>query len=76
MNIASYGAGVNSTAMLIGAAERGWLIDLILFADTGGEKPHTYEYLEVFNQWCAKHLTCGILVVKKAPTNKIGRAHV
>ncbi len=25
----------------------------ILFADTGGEKPHTYEYLDIFNRWLA-----------------------
>jgi len=54
--------------MLIGAAERGWLIDLIIFADTGGEKPHTYEHVERFNEWCVKNLGCGILIVKKQKT--------
>ena len=34
----AYGLGVDSTAMLIGLAQRGIRPDLILFADVGGEK--------------------------------------
>lgn len=51
MIVASFGGGVNSTAMLIGMVERGERCDLILFADTGGEKPHTYEHIERFSKW-------------------------
>lgn len=51
MIVASFGGGVNSTAMLIGMVERGEHCDLILFADTGGEKPHTYEHVERFSKW-------------------------
>ncbi len=51
MIVASFGGGVNSTAMLIGMVERGEKCDLILFADTGGEKPHTYEHVERFSKW-------------------------
>ena len=40
--VVSYGMGVDSTAMLIGMAQRSIRPDLILFADTGGEKPETY----------------------------------
>ena len=47
MNIVSYGAGINSTAMLIGLHQKGIPIDLILFADPGGEQPYTYEYLPI-----------------------------
>ena len=54
MIVVSYGGGTNSTAMLIGLHERGERPDLILFADTGGEKPHTYRHLETMRQWCAK----------------------
>jgi hypothetical protein len=43
--VVAYGAGVNSTAMLVEFARRGIRPDLILFADTGGEKPETYAYL-------------------------------
>jgi hypothetical protein len=49
--IVSWGAGVNSSAMLIGMAERDMRPDLILFADTGNEKPETYAYQEVFASW-------------------------
>jgi hypothetical protein len=51
MIVASFGGGVNSTAMLIGMVERGEKCDLILFADTGGEKPHTYEHIQEFSKW-------------------------
>ena len=37
--VVAYGMGVDSTAMLIGMYLRGLRPDLILFADTGGEKP-------------------------------------
>lgn len=51
MIVVSYGGGTNSTAMLIGLHERGERPDLILFADTGGEKPHTYDYLVELRIW-------------------------
>ncbi len=51
MNIVSYGGGTNSTAMLIECVNRGIKVDLILFADTGGERPHTYKYIEMFSRW-------------------------
>jgi hypothetical protein len=52
--IVSYGGGTNSTALLIGLMERGEQPDAITFADTGGEKPHTYDYIEIMNSWCKK----------------------
>ena len=55
MIVASFGGGVNSTAMLIGMWERGEKVDLILFADTGGEKPHTYEHTGEMNLWLLDH---------------------
>lgn len=51
MIVASFGGGVNSTAMLIGMVERGEKCDLVLFADTGGEKPETYNHIGEFNLW-------------------------
>ena len=51
MRVVSYGAGVNSTAMLIAAATRGVRPDLILFADTGDERPSTYRYIVTFSRW-------------------------
>lgn len=55
MNIVSFGGGTNSTAMIIGMYQRDIPIDLILFADTGGEQPHTYEFIEAFNEWLTSH---------------------
>src|SRR5947208_12914197 len=45
--VVAYGLGVDSTALLVEFACRGIRPDLILFADTGGEKPETYAYLDV-----------------------------
>jgi hypothetical protein len=49
--VVSYGAGVDSTAMLVAMWQRGIRPDLILFADTGGEKPETYAYLPIMDEW-------------------------
>ena len=49
--VVSFGGGVNSTALLIGMHERGDRPDAILFADTGGEKPETYEHIERVQKW-------------------------
>jgi len=51
MIIVSYGGGTNSTAMLIGMRNKGINPDHIIFADTGGERPHTYKALTVMNDW-------------------------
>lgn len=51
--VVSYGGGRNSTAMVIGMWSKGIIPDLILFTDTGGEKPETYEYLQIFSDWLA-----------------------
>lgn len=42
-------------AVLIGMRDRGLIPDLILFSDTGGEKPETYEYFHVVNRWCREN---------------------
>jgi len=49
--VASFGGGVNSTAMLIGMHERGERVDLIPFSDTKGEKPHTYAHIQEMTKW-------------------------
>lgn len=55
MNIVSFGGGTNSAAMIIGMYLHKIPVDLILFADTGAEQPHTYEFVEIFNEWLQKH---------------------
>lgn len=52
--IVSYGGGVNSTAMLIGMVKNNMKPNHILFADTGGEKKGTYDYIIYFNKWLKK----------------------
>lgn len=68
MIVASFGGGVNSTAMLIGMWERGETCDLILFADTGGEKPHTYEHVLEFSEWLIAHGMPAITTVRSTST--------
>ena len=48
----SFGGGVNSTSMLVGLVERKTPPDVVLFSDTGGERPETYEHVRAMEQWC------------------------
>lgn len=65
--VVSFGAGVNSTAMLLEMKNRGIRPDCILFADTGGEKPETLEHLERMNRWCKQVGFPEITVVRYEP---------
>lgn len=49
--VVSHGGGSNSTAMLIGMVRRGVRPDVIAFADTGGERPETYQFIGEFSAW-------------------------
>lgn len=49
--ILNWGGGVNSTAMAVGYAARGIVPDLVIWSDTGGEKPATYAYVDTFDAW-------------------------
>ena len=49
--VVSLGMGTNSIAILVGMKERGIRPDIILFADTGAERPHTYAMIPVMNEW-------------------------
>ena len=73
MNIVSYGAGTNSTAMLIEMINRQIPCDLITFADTGGERPETYEYMKMFSDWLVAKGFPSITYVKaETPSKKDG----
>lgn len=61
----SYGAGVDSTARLIEMVKRGIKVDLILFADTGGEKQETYDYIPLMNEFLAVCDYPPVTVVRK-----------
>lgn len=62
--VVAYGGGVNSTAMLVEMHRRGIKPDLILFADTGGERPETYAGVQQVSQWCLDHGFPGIVTVR------------
>jgi len=65
--VVSYGAGVDSTAMLVGMWARGIRPDLILFADTGAEQPGTYAYLFVMEAWLERVGFPPITIVRRRP---------
>lgn len=49
--VIAYGGGVDSTGTCIGLFAKGLRPDAIVFADTGGEKPETYRWLDTFDRW-------------------------
>lgn len=61
--VVSYGAGTNSTAMICEMVRRGEPIDATVFADTGGERPDTYQHLHEFSDWLVAHGYPAIVVV-------------
>lgn len=52
--VVAYGVGLDSTAMLVEMHNRGERPDIILFSDTGAEKPETYAYLDAIRPWLLK----------------------
>lgn len=69
MNIVSFGGGTNSAALLIGLYQHGIPVDLITFADTGAEQPHTYEFIKHMNKWLEEHGMPRITVVENVDRN-------
>jgi 3'-phosphoadenosine 5'-phosphosulfate sulfotransferase (PAPS reductase)/FAD synthetase len=69
--VVAYGLGVDSTAMLIEFAHRAIRPDLILFADTGGEKPETYAYLPVIQEYLARIGFPPVITVRYVPTRAV-----
>ena len=51
--VLAYGMGVDSTALLVELESRGTPPDLVLSADTGAEKPETYDYQVMIAAWMA-----------------------
>ena len=63
--VAAYGMGTNSTALIVEMVRRGEPIDAILAADTGGERPWTYAYRDLFSDWLVKRGYPAIITVRK-----------
>jgi hypothetical protein len=59
------GLGANSTALLIQLSRGGIRPDLILFADTGSEKPETYAYIEIQRSWLRRVGFPDLIVVRR-----------
>lgn len=54
--VLSYGGGVNSVALLLRMLREGEIPDLVVFADTGEERPETYAYIrERVAPYCAQY---------------------
>ncbi len=70
-----YGMGVDSTAILVGLHQRGVRPDLITFADVGGEKPETYLFAPIMQEWLRDvgfpQITVCRYVPKRAPYNTL-----
>lgn len=64
MKILAFGAGTNSSGVIAGKYEREEPIDIYIFADTGGEKPETYQHLDFMQGWLAYRGLGEIIVVK------------
>jgi hypothetical protein len=62
--VVSFGGGTNSAAMLIEMARCGVKPDLIMFADTGGEFPETYEFVSAFSAWLVANGMPEVLTVR------------
>lgn len=62
------GGGTDSTAELVEMAKRGIRPDLILFADTGAERPETYWYIIMFSLWLVGRDFPPITTVKGSKT--------
>ena len=52
-HVLSFGGGVNSAALMVVLLREGLPFDEAVFADTGGEVPETYQYLETARQYLA-----------------------
>ena len=69
--VVAYGLGVDSTAMLVEMANRSIRPDLILFADTGGEKHETYQYMHVIRPFLQKVGFPDVTVVRYQPKRAV-----
>ena len=54
-HVLSFGGGVNSIALMVVLLREGLPFDEAVFADTGGEVPETYQYVETATQYLADH---------------------
>lgn len=70
--VVCFGAGVDSTAMLVALRVAGIRPDVITFADTGGEKPETLAHVNVMNRVVMAWGWPAIDVCRKVPMAATG----
>jgi len=63
--VVAYGAGVDSTAMLVELHNRDITPDMIIFSDTGSERPETYAYLDVIQGWLKSVHFPPVIVIRR-----------
>lgn len=66
--VMSCGMGTNTAAMVVECVKRGIHINEFLFADTGGEKPHTYDYIPYLTSYLDANGYPQIRVVRNETT--------
>lgn len=64
------GVGWDSVAMLIKMSHEGIRPDLITFADVGAEKPGTYAFIPLLQQWLADHSFPELTICEYKPMDK------
>ncbi len=69
--VVCYGGGVDSTAMLVAMKNSGVTPDLVMFADTGGEKPETVEYIHAIDAWLESWRAPNVTWVRKKTTERV-----
>ena len=62
----SFGAGVQTTAMLIMLAQGKIHADAVIFADTGAEHPETYDYIERYDKPLCEKMGIPFLTVRRS----------
>lgn len=71
VTILRYGAGVNSTAMLLLWLSERRRLDYVCFSDTGGERPVTLAWVERVRLWLARHHPSVTFVVVRDTTKTL-----
>jgi len=70
-HILSFGGGVNTVALMIVLVKEGYPLDEVVFADTGGEAPETYEYLKTVEAYLEEHKIPFKVVSKRISTRDL-----
>ena len=74
-HILSFGAGVNTVALMVMLVRDGAPLDGVIFADTGGETPDTYESVEVAREYLGDYqIPFTVVQARARKTDLLGTA--